>query len=116
VVMTLNLVATILFTLLSYLSTWYEPDRTLAVQLYAAAAVGTFGFAIYTRVMMWDVNGKLQDKVAAAKKVKTDMILQGDEDLETHHLVQEWGTLNMYRGLLPLLSALVGVWAMVSHI
>jgi hypothetical protein len=65
---------------------------------------------------MWDVIRKLQDKAAAARKVKTDTILKSDGDRETHRLVQEWGTLNLYRGIMPLLSAIVGIWACVSHI
>jgi hypothetical protein len=116
VVVSLSLVSSVLFGLLSYVSSLYDPARTLAAQLYLAAAVGTFGFAIYTRVFMWGVICKLQDKAAAAKKVKSDTILKGGGDNETHELVQEWGTLNLYRGIMPLLSAFVGIWAFVSHL
>jgi hypothetical protein len=112
----LSLTSTFLFGLLSFLSNLHDPPRMVATQLYLTAAVGTLGFAMYTRFLMWGVICKLQDKAAAAKKVKTDTILQNDGDRETHQLVREWGTWNMYRGILPLISALVGVGACVCHI
>jgi hypothetical protein len=112
----LSFAATIVFGLLGYLSSLNGPAGITTTQLYTAAAAGTFGFAIYTRLLMWNVIRKLQDKAASAKKVKTDLILKSDGDRETHQLVQEWGTLNLYRGILPLLSAVVGIWASVNQI
>jgi hypothetical protein len=111
-----SLGAMFLFGFLGFLSNMHEPARVLAMQLYLAAAAGTLAFSMYPRLLMWGIIGKLHVKAAAAKKVKSDTILSSGGDGQTHELVQEWGTWNMYRAILPLISAVVGLWACISHI
>jgi hypothetical protein len=116
----INITATILFGTLSYLSSldlMNGHTGKVATQLYSAAAIGGIASAIYTRVLMFGVITKLQDKVVAVRKMKSNLILESDgDDHETHELVQSWGTFNLYRGILPLLSTVVGIWACVAYI
>jgi hypothetical protein len=115
-----NITATILFGTLSYLSSLdLENGHTgkLATQLYSAAAVAGIASAIYTRLIMFGVLTKLQDRVVAVRKMKSNTILESDaDDHETHGLVQQWGSYNLYRGILPLVSAVVGIGACVAYI
>jgi hypothetical protein len=69
--------------------------------LYVAAAVGLFGLAPYTRLLMWGTITELSKRGQSGK----------DEEKDTRELVKKWGTMNFWRGVLLLGSTGIGIWA-----
>ncbi|CAI6310296.1 unnamed protein product [Periconia digitata] len=72
--------------------------------LYIAAAAVTIGFAPYTRVVMWDTIQELERRARRG---------EADDKENTRELVLRWGTLNLWRGVLLLTGAGLGMWASV---
>ncbi|KAJ4299782.1 hypothetical protein N0V90_005028 [Kalmusia sp. IMI 367209] len=68
---------------------------------YIAAAVGLFGLAPYTRLLMWGTITELSKRAQSEKEDKPD----------SRQLVERWGTFNFWRGVMLLASAGAGVWA-----
>lgn len=86
------------------------------VKFYMAAATASFSLAPFTRVMMWGVIGRL---TAIAESGKGNVEKEGEKlkaggEGEVHELVRRWGSLNLVRGLLPLVGAAVGVWGVTE--
>lgn len=90
----------------SVLSTGLESH--MKRNLYVAAAVSAFGLVPYTKLLMWHNIAELERRAEMAGK--------GDDERkpDTHTLVKQWGTLNLYRGCMLLVSAGLGLWACVN--
>ncbi|KAF2679251.1 DUF1772-domain-containing protein [Lentithecium fluviatile CBS 122367] len=73
---------------------------------YAAAAVAMLGLAPYTRIVMGGTIDELSRRAKARK--------EESEKADTRALVEQWGTLNLWRGMLLLMGTGVGVWASVA--
>ncbi|KAJ4368840.1 hypothetical protein N0V83_005922 [Neocucurbitaria cava] len=71
--------------------------------LYIAAAVAAFGLAPYTKLLMWRNISELERRAQLVEKGDN-----GKGENDTHALVKQWGTLNLYRGFMLLSSA--GLW------
>ncbi|KAF1968008.1 hypothetical protein BU23DRAFT_602467 [Bimuria novae-zelandiae CBS 107.79] len=71
--------------------------------LYVAAAVGLFGLAPYTRLLMWSTITEISNRARSGK--------EASEKADTRELVERWGTMNFWRGVMLLGSAGAGVWA-----
>ncbi|KAF1852034.1 uncharacterized protein K460DRAFT_413512 [Cucurbitaria berberidis CBS 394.84] len=98
------------FATLAYRETHTVSTSVGKRNLYVAAAVGAFGLAPYTRLLMWDSIAELEKRAKAGEK------REGEEvgGSKTHALVKQWGTLNLYRGCMLLVSAGLGLWASVN--
>jgi hypothetical protein len=72
--------------------------------LYIAAAVMTFSLTPYTWILMWDTIQELERRAERIEK---------DEKGDTRELVLKWGTQNLWRGVMLLTGAGLGVWASV---
>ena len=85
-------------------------------ELYGLAAFSTLSIIPYTLLMMKGVNDKLTSKADNTKAMSLDKIVaeedKGDESAK--ELIDWWATLNLGRGLLPLLGATVGAWATMA--
>lgn len=75
--------------------------------LYAAAAVAMFGMVPYTRIIMVGTIDELSRRAKAGKAA--------GEKADSRALVERWGTLNFWRGLLLLTGTGLGVWASVTE-
>ena len=71
--------------------------------LYVAAAVGLIGLAPYTRLLMWSTITELSKRAESGK--------EASEKADTLALVEKWGRMNFWRGVMLLSSAGVGIWA-----
>lgn len=96
------------FAVLAYQSTVAPASASSLARrkLYIGAAVAAFGLAPYTRLLMW------QNITALEKRAKD--AAEGHEQSDTHQLVTAWGKLNLWRGVMLLSSAGLGVWASVN--
>jgi hypothetical protein len=74
--------------------------------LYIAAAITAFGLAPYTRFLMWNNIGELERRA--------DYPGEGKEKEDTRQLVETWAKFNLWRGVMLLSSASLGIWACVS--
>ncbi|KAF3399898.1 Noranthrone monooxygenase [Penicillium rolfsii] len=70
--------------------------------LFSAAAVLTIGIVPYTFLTMSSTNNALLEKASSAPEIS---------DTETSTLIEKWTQLNMVRGYLPLIGAVVGLVA-----
>ncbi|OAL50285.1 hypothetical protein IQ07DRAFT_680592 [Pyrenochaeta sp. DS3sAY3a] len=108
-VVTLAMSSTVGFATLAYRATYNPLSISAGLvnhtkrNLYVAAAVAAFGLVPYTRLLMWRNIAELEKRAKAA--------VDGEASNDTHDLVKQWGTLNLYRGLVLLSSAGLGVWA-----
>ena len=68
-----------------------------------AAAVGLIGLAPYTRLLMWSTITELSKRAESGK--------EASEKADTLALVEKWGRMNFWRGVMLLSSAGVGIWA-----
>jgi len=90
-------------------------DPRPAAVLYALAAVLAPAIVPYTLTVMRRVNDRLHTK-ADAFEAAPDVEKGADAgDEEVGELVGRWRKLNVGRAVLPGLSALAGVWAVVSR-
>ncbi|KAI9838843.1 MAG: hypothetical protein M1819_004049 [Sarea resinae] len=86
-----------------------------AWKLYAVAAVATVAIAPYTLLVMAPTNDSLHQKEqelkgqGLAEDVKEGALGLGGES--TKALLDRWGTLNLIRGVFPLVGAAAAVWA-----
>ncbi|KAF9732398.1 hypothetical protein PMIN06_007455 [Paraphaeosphaeria minitans] len=69
--------------------------------LYVAAAVGLLGLVPYTRLLMWGTITELSKRGQSGK----------GEEKDTRELVERWGKMNLWRGVLLLGSTGMGIWA-----
>lgn len=86
-------------------------------EMYALSALFAFGMMPYTRLVMWSTNLALfrkydQMKNLGVEEKATETGLEKGQS--TKELVDKWGTLNLVRGLLPLVGAVIGTWATLS--
>lgn len=94
----------------------YKLSKTLNQtkgELYGLAALSTLSIIPYTLIVMRDVNGKLLNKANDLKTMSLDDIITNLNDSEesAKELIDWWATLNLGRGLLPLVGTIVGAWA-----
>lgn len=85
--------------------------------MYALSAICTLGIWPYTIFGMMPTNRKLFKKYDEMKGLSvnekaTEVGLAKGES--TKELVNWWGTLNVGRGLLPLVGAVMGLWATLN--
>lgn len=71
--------------------------------LYVAAAIGLFGLGSYTRLVMWDTITELSKRANSGEEAR--------DQVDTRALVKRWGRMNLWRGVMLLGSAGIGVWA-----
>ena len=82
-------------------------------ELYGLAAISTLSIVPYTLVLMRGVNGKLINKSEGSKSMSVDELLSdlNANEESAKQLIDWWATLNVGRGLLPLVGTIVGTWA-----
>jgi len=73
--------------------------------LYVAAAVALVGLAPYTRIVMGRTIDELSRRATTGKVA--------GEKTDTRALVERWGTLNLWRGVMLLTGTGLGLWASV---
>lgn len=86
-------------------------------EFYALSAALVLGIWPWTLLVMWPTNEKLFKKYEEMKNLSvqekaTEVGLVNGES--TKELVDRWGMLNIGRGLLPLVGAVLGTWATLS--
>lgn len=91
------------FAVLAYRTPGLTSASVTERNLYIAAAVGAASLAPYTRIIM----GSNLDALERRAQVAAEGQGKGD----THELVRMWGRLNLFRGLMLLSSAGIGMWA-----
>ncbi|KAI9806384.1 MAG: hypothetical protein M1826_004664 [Phylliscum demangeonii] len=79
---------------------------------YLLAATAATAVVPYTLVVMTAVNGRLQDMAKVATLSSSDD--EKEMYIGAKGLVDEWASLNFFRGLLPVSAAVVAAWAMFS--
>ena len=102
---------------LAYAFVTYKLYRTLhhpKAEIYAISALFALSIAPYTIMFMLPTNKKLQRKLEEMKGLDvgekaTEVGLAKGES--TKELLDWWATLNFGRGLLPLVGAVLGLWA-----
>jgi hypothetical protein len=85
--------------------------RTTTSNLYFLAAALTIGIAPFTVGVMMPVNNRLKAIATEAPVEVRDEKAQREEDEEVKGLLEKWNGLNAFRGVLPLVGAVVGVVA-----
>jgi len=85
--------------------------------MYALSAIFVLGMVPWTQLVMWPTNVALFRKYDEMKNLgleekATEVGLAKGES--TKELVDRWGTLNLVRGLLPLMGAVLGTWTTLS--
>ncbi|KAK4691861.1 hypothetical protein P7C71_g5232, partial [Lecanoromycetidae sp. Uapishka_2] len=86
-------------------------------EMYALSAICTLGIWPYTIFGMMSTNKKLFKKYEEMKGLSlsekaTEVGLPKGES--TKELVDRWGALNVGRGFLPLVGAVLGLWATLN--
>jgi len=87
---------------------------------YAFAAVATVGVVPWTVGVMRDVDGKLMERAegeGVRRKVdagEVEVEVEGEGEEGARSLLDRWGTMNLVRGLMPALGAVLGVWASLA--
>lgn len=86
-------------------------------EMYALSALFVLGMLPWTRLVMWPTNVALFRKYDEMKNLgveekATEVGLAKGES--TKELVDRWGTLNVVRGLFPLVGAVLGTWSTLS--
>lgn len=88
------------------------------------AALVTVSIVPYTVVFLQSVNNKLNEHATrddaamaegreAMKMSEQELARREREDMEVPGLLRKWSCLNLVRGAMPLVGALVGVYATV---
>ena len=83
-------------------------------ELYGLAAISTLSIVPYTLILMRGVNGKLISKSDHPKNMGLDDTaanVSKDGEESAKELIDWWATLNVGRGLLPLVGTIIGTWA-----
>lgn len=109
------LVSAFAYAYLSY--TFYGTLNHGKAEMYGAAALATMGIWPYTVLGMMGTNRKLNEKVEEMKGLgvgekATEVGLARGESAK--ELVDKWGVLNVGRGLLPLVGAVLGLWTSLA--
>ncbi|KAJ4982578.1 hypothetical protein SVAN01_11931 [Stagonosporopsis vannaccii] len=81
--------------------------------LYAGAALLGVALAPYTQVLMGGVNAELARRAAERANGAEKERERESEREGTGELVRKWGTLNLWRGVMLLCSAGLGLWGVV---
>ena len=86
-------------------------------ELYALSAAFILSIWPWTLLLMSSTNGKLFKKYEEAKepnaheKLAEVGVAEGET---TKELIKKWGALNIGRGVLPFLGAVLGTWASLT--
>lgn len=86
-------------------------------EMYALSALFASAMLPYTRLVMWSTNLALFRKYDEMKNLGLEErateagVAKGQS---TKELVDKWGTLNLVRGMFPLIGAVIGTWTTLS--
>ena len=86
-------------------------------ELYAIGALTTFAIWPWTIFVMMPTNEKLikQHEAGVAGGWNNEVAQTGTPKEETPHgLIQKWSNLNIIRGCMPLVAAVLGLWVTVN--
>ena len=86
-------------------------------EMYGVAATVVLGMLPWTRLVMWNTNLALFKKEDEMKSLSVeDKVTEAGlgKGQSTKELVDRSSTLNLLRGLFPLVGAVVGTWATLS--
>ena len=109
------LVSGISYGVLSY--NLYGTLNHFKAEMYALSAVSVLSIWPWTLLVMWPTNVKLFKKYEDMKNLSieekaTETGLARGES--TKELMDYWGLLNLGRGLLPLVGAVLGTWSTLT--
>ena len=92
---------------------WAKTLNQTKGELYGLAAISTLSIIPYTLILMRGLNGKLIRKSNGLEKTSIkDIVGIEDADEESaKQLIDWWATLNLGRGLLPLVGTILSSWA-----